>query len=245
MNYIKILFLFLFVNVLLGCGDDDEIIQECLPDNLQNGIIAAYTFNDGSLEDASGNGNDLTNVSATSTSGRNNTANCAYEFEEEVINTGTPPLEIYLESTNTSFLDNLNTFTISLWYYSSDPDRPVGAYETLIRRGENPDTDWSIGLFDVSKPVFIHSTGVAAWASQLFDYNEWHHLVAMRNGDILQIYVDNELYEVDQGNNAPLDEGDLIIGKGFAGKIDDILIYDRALSVLEIGQLYANEPCCN
>jgi hypothetical protein len=40
------------------------------------------------------------------------------------------------------------------------------------------------------------------------------------------------------------DIGDMFIGTAYTGRIDDILIYNRELSALEVTELFNLEPCC-
>ena len=58
----------IFVSILLlfGCNNSDEqpniLLQDCLTTNLQNGVVAFYPFNNGSINDESGNNNHLSNT---------------------------------------------------------------------------------------------------------------------------------------------------------------------------------------
>jgi hypothetical protein len=85
------------------------------------------------------------------------------------------------------------------------------------------------------------------------DYNdgEWHLVVGVRDQsmDRMYLYVDGaKRDEVAENKRDLRNTGDLHIGTGwnadgyfFEGNIDDGRIYDRTLSLEEIGQLY-QEP---
>lgn len=45
------------------------------------------------------------------------------------------------------------------------------------------------------------------------------------------------------GNPGPL--GDLLFGRKFLGALDDIAMYDRVLTPLEIQALFTLAPCCD
>ncbi len=106
MKFTKIL-IGLMVLCILGCNKDEEVNLDCLPSNLQNGVIAFYPFNGGSLLDESAASNDLTNpTSAVSTTDRNNNSDCAYLFDNR------QPTEQFLTRTSTDFLNGLDTFQI-------------------------------------------------------------------------------------------------------------------------------------
>jgi len=259
---IRKLFLTIFtvgVFGIFGCGDDDNLTLDCLPVNLQNGVIAFYPFNDGSLDDESSNSNDLSNsTTAAPSSDRNGNTFCAYEFQNNQTSVE------FITTTNTSFLNNLDAFSVSIWYEPLDTNRNVGFFEVLLGRGSDghcPDRrgEWSVGLFDCRKAVFGHNNSVWARGSNLTNScqeevvaltDQWHHVVATKDGDEYKIYFNGMLNDQDIGNanctNLHLAEdiGDLFIGSRYTGKVDDILIYDRALSAAEVTALFELEACC-
>ncbi len=259
MKFTKILF-GLFVLCLISCSKDEEITLDCIPINAQTGVIAFYPFNNGSLLDESSGSTDLTNpTAATPTTDRNGNANCAYLFD------GRQPTEQFLTTTATTVLDGLDAFSVSLWYQPIDTTRDGGDFELLLSRGDGvscPDRngEWSVALYDCRRVVFGHNTSV--WAKPVTGLfiecqdeinaltDRWHHVVAVKNNDTYQIYFNGALEETETGNagcnNMQLaqDIGDLFIGKRFTGKIDDIIIYDEALTAAQVTLLYELEPCC-
>lgn len=56
-----LLLLFISVQSCKDSGINPGASVTCLPANLQNGLVAAYTFGGGSLTDATLGGNDLSN----------------------------------------------------------------------------------------------------------------------------------------------------------------------------------------
>ena len=84
----------------------------------------------------------------------------------------------------------------------------------------------------------------------------WHHLVGVRDGTTLRVYVDGQEVATEEGISASYDlsgtsqhaaqigcvwnanSGSLY--KFFTGMIDEVYLYDRALSVDEIGQVMAS-----
>lgn len=213
----------------------------CIPDELQNQVIAFYPFSNGNTIDLV-NFNNLTNNNAQSTLDRNSNDNCAFSFDFSN--------NSYLTTTNTDFLNNLSEFSISLWFNATTNG-------TLLSRDEGfhcPDTDgqWSIRLFELANPIFSHLNSV--WDSS-YDYNtdnsNWHHLVVTYNetDNTLSIYRNGILKHFDTGiaecNPLPTveDIGDLFIGK-FNGKLDDIAIFNNELNQVQVNSLYEMEPCC-
>ncbi len=259
-NYKKLIIL-LLPFFAISCKDIPEFKIDCLPSNLKDGVIAFYPFNGGSIEDGSANSNDLTNSTlAKSTSDRNGNLNCAFLFDNS------QTTEEYLSTSNSNFLNGLNDISISLWYLPLDSSRAGDQFEVLLGRGDDgrrcPDRsgEWSIGLFDCRRAVFGHNNSV--WAKTLTGFSNgcqgevyavtgsWHHVVAVKKGDTYQLYFNGNLDDTTVGAAdcsemyAAQDLGDLFIGKYFTGKIDDVIIYDRALSKSEVSELYNLDACC-
>ena len=260
-QFAKLSFIALLLITIASCGDDIEFEGgNCLPANLQSNIIGYYTFGNGSLLDGSGYNADLTNnTQAVSFEDRSMNPNCAFKFD----NTGTQ--EEFLSSAVSNQLNGLNSFSISAWYMPHPSNS--GFLQGMVSRNDTigtscPDRrgEWSLSLYDCKKAVFGHDNSV--WTNldinqqldcdeqvSLFD-NIWHHAVAVKNGNDYQIYYNGMLSESDSGDancsNSPKsrDIGDIFIGKNFTGLLDDIIIYDKALSSSEVTDLFNLEPCC-
>jgi hypothetical protein len=246
----------------LSCKDEEIIFtSECYPEELRNGVIASYSFQNGSLEDGSSNRADVDDqISGIPASDRNGNASCAYSFNRNHYE--------HLSTTNTSFLNNLDVFSISLWYQSTDSSGH-GGLEILISRDDSHDQcsvhkkgEWSLGLETCKRAVFGHNNLVltnfplaippaSCQDNITFQVNKWHHVVAIYNRNNYKIYLNGILHNSASGvSDCPdlhltEDQGDLIIGKGHTGKIDDILIYNREVSADEVTDLYNLQPCCN
>jgi len=247
MKVSKYLILILTITIF-SCKKDNSSTVDCLPSNLQNGIIGFYPFNNGNLDDESGNGNNLNNTTtATSSTDRDGNANCAYVFDN------LPQDGEFLSTANTLFLNGHADFSISLWYYPMDSLRPGGKYESLLSRGDDsrcPDRsgEWAVGLYDGRRAVFGHDNSV--WVSDIPEIEKWYHVVAVKNDDNYKIYWNGNLYEEETGDADCLslekaqDIGAMFIGNTFTGKIDDIVIYNRSLSGNEVAELFDLDSCC-
>lgn len=231
---------------------------ELLPTNINSGLLAYYPFNSGSVNDFSGNNNNLSNINgAISTNDRNANPNCAFEFDN-LPSTNNQ----YLTTANTTFLNGLTEFSVSCWYKPIDPSRDAGVYEGLVNRDlifSCPDRlgQWSLGLYDCRYAVFARTNSVWQNFSSTCDVpantGMWHHLTASYNqvGNTIKLYKDGVLQNTMTGMagcGSPVtsnDVGDLFIGKGFTGIIDDVFIHNRELSLTEVNQLYnLGSTCC-
>ena len=261
---IPLLFLLFFFSIQ-SCKDsgiNPGASVTCLPASLQDGLVAAYTFGGGSLADATLGGNDLSKSGpAVPTTDRAGNASCAYN----IVN-GSGATSV-LTNTQTSFLNGMSDFTISIWY-KPEGARGGGDFEGLMSRGNQgrcPDRrgEWSVSLYDCRRAVFAHNNSV--WADLISPPSsdlcqdemnnitgKWHHVAAVKEGDELRIYFNGVLNNTVSGvavcstpTHLAQDTGDLFLGLDYNGALDDILIYKRALSAQEISELYGLEACCN
>ncbi len=257
---IKSVLLTLLLISLWSCQKDNGAAPDCLSANLLKGLVAYYPFNEGSLEDRSANNYDLRNpTAAQATSDKNGAPNCAFAFDNSIDGAE------YLTTSATSFLNDFPSFSISLWYQPIDTTRNRTSYEILISRGDKghcPDRrgEWTIGLYDCRRAVWGHNNSVWAKSVSDPDFNceqeikdltgQWHHVVAVKTADQYQIYFSGVLSETKNGNalctNPYLaqDIGDLLIGKYYTGKIDEILLYNRTLLHEDVKELYRHQSCC-
>lgn len=238
-------------------GDEEEKIIPCMPQQLTGNVIALYSFSGGSLNDVSGRGTNLQNpTSAHSVTDRSGNANCAYRFGGNDFLTGL----------NTSFLNSLTGFTLSLWYRPIDSTRAGGDYEVLISRDSSARPgdrhgQWSVALYDCRKVVFSrHNTTwdkhITPWGSNTcideikLRTGSWHHVAATWNSsdNLISLYRDGVLQDT-SSTTIPgmtvLDKGALFIGRYYNGDIDDVIIFNRALTVSEVQQLSQLGTCCS
>jgi len=265
------LFMLLSITIFYACNKPENTEEEiptespCLPSGLKANTIAYYTFGNGSLKDISGNGNDLTNPTTASPGvDRSGNVGCAYRFN------GSTTLQEYLTTSNTSFLSSLSQFSISLWYQPTDSARKGGIYEILMARDSTiPDLKncpWTLALYDCRRAVFYREnsyvwdetimpktsgSGFSCDSEVYVRTGGWHHLVAVfdnNNANKVKLYRDGVMQSTTQSGsaaNAPvLDNGDLFIGNYYKGSLDDIIIFNKALSQAEVNDLATMGTCC-
>ncbi len=247
----KIMFLFVLPILFFACKSDNK---KCLSDYLGEGVIAYYPFTDGNVADASSNNNDLTIVqNVTPKADRNGNTSCAYEFDSRQDPS-------FLSTPNTTFLNDLEHFSIVLWYLPLDTGE-VTNNQILISRGEDVKCpprkgEWAISIFEtwvifghdnlIWRPFSVWDGDFRAYLHEI--YGTWHHIAAVKDGDEMLLYMDGELAETVMGvkpcsSGLPVDIGDLFIGQGLRGRLDDIIIYNRAIGQAEVKTLYGLSPC--
>jgi hypothetical protein len=213
---------------------------------LTNGLVAYYPFN-GNANDASGNGNNGTVYGATLTTDRFGIANSAYAFD------GT---NSYIDIPQNPVLDSLTTnFTLSAWIWQTVITNTA---EILNKQSSGFSDGW---VFDTvinctpNVPLLrlecangpCNVTGTSQYSLM-----QWHHFVGTVSGSVANVYIDGILNGSGNVGNIPSNTLDIWIGSAhpsarstfpacFNGIIDDIRIYNVAMSSNEVQQLYAFE----
>ena len=216
-----------------------------------NGRVAYYPFN-GNANDESGNGNNGTPSGATLTTDRNGNANSAYQFN------GT---DNYIRLLNPLPIDN--TFTLSFWAYN---EMTGSNYGNIISDGGSQDggNDFLLNLSgdrigiraDKGGNSLNYEYNSPSGMSNLTISNKWVHVVWVMNPNQSLIYLDgSKIAEINEsGTNTGYHDLNSFIGARqvwgspdtfFKGKIDDIDIYNRALTPNEVLALYQGDVSFN
>jgi hypothetical protein len=207
-----------------------------------SGLVAAYNFDAGSgttLADASGNGNNGTIANGTwSTAGH--TAG-ALSFN------GTSTSVTVADSAS---LDLTAGMTLEAWV---SPSALGTAWRTALMK-EQPPAGLTYALYantDTSRPsahIFTSGGEAILKGASALTVNAWNHLAATYDGTTLRIYLNAvEIGSATVGKPITVTTGALKIGSNsiwgewFQGLIDDVRVYNRALSASEI-QTDMNRP---
>ncbi len=227
--------------------DADGICNElevALPVNLPaNGLVAWYPFN-GNANDESGNGNHGVVNGATLTSDRNGNGNSAYLFNGINNNIVSTP---NLPASN-------SPRTISLWTKTNSSSAGLmsaAAYGS------------GAGGYVIFPAFILNSNGKYYFESgsssnQLFSEssvsdNNWHQITLTYSGQNtpVRMYVDGMLNASSVNLDLITENSPFVIGSAswadlwFSGSIDDIAIYNRALTQEEITALYTGTSSNN
>ena len=102
------------------------------------------------------------------------------------------------------------------------------------------------GLFiqSTNKPYFVVNDDGYFAASNVAINGAWHHIVGVREGNILRIYSDGELMNTSATSGSVSSTGALTIGddgggnRYLNGKLDDVRIYNYALTDTQVKEVY-------
>ncbi|MBA2611037.1 MAG: T9SS type A sorting domain-containing protein [Bacteroidetes bacterium] len=212
-----------------------------LPGYLSPNLLVGYWPFNGNAADLSGNGNNAILNGVTLTKDREGNANSAYHFAN---NTD-------LITIPSSFYTPLDSnFTISFWFRSNFDMRmnlfninDSGLYQSnfniAINDGTGVNSNGIIGFWNSSGVNDVVS-GTAGYYSD----NIWHNVLITRDTGVVKLFVDgdqtinNGYYLSAIGINNPITIGSSLFP--FYGDVDDLIIYERALSAAEINNIVKN-----
>jgi len=138
-------------------------------------------------------------------------------------------------------------FTVELWTKSYSASQ---AHVTnLIGKGNwNQANNWYLGYRDGSSLSFVYGVGWAYgpfYPISSFNLTQWHHIVGVAGIDKLELYLDGELVDsktLTHGSVSNTYELQMARSSYYAeyfdGLIDEVRIYNRALSAEEIKRHY-------
>ena len=207
--------------------------------DITTGLVARYTF-DGNANDVSGNNNHGTLVGGmTLTTDRFGAANRAYSFN------GT---NSYISVPASASLNSPSTgCTQAAWVYLYGTSLVGSGFNPLLMKSLTGENGFMYRM--IANPDYIgaafNNWNTAMSAAQATPLNQWHHVATVFNGSTVRYFYDGAFIGTQPmvmtitPDNRPLTIGADTPGvfEIFNGKIDDLCIYNRALSDTDILQL--------
>jgi hypothetical protein len=227
---------------------------------LSDGLVAYYPFN-GNANDESGNGNNGTVNGATLTTDRFDNANKAYSFNGS---------NNYIQITNGTPFNFTNDLSLSFWINAGSPQQeymsvidkthaggPVGVTRAFVVQQSSYDLNhirfsWGDGT-NWSVPLVLSGINLQT--------NNWQYITITKHDLEVKYYINGIfVYEytspsasasIFPNSNLPLTFGACYWSDAktyvrfFNGKLDDVRIYNRALSASEVQQLYQGQGTCS
>jgi hypothetical protein len=214
------------------------------PSNSSIGLVAYYPFN-GNANDASGKGNNGTVVGAAfETYGAGNTL--ALHFNG---NTSS-----YVVVPRSASLEPVDAISISMWVKGVQGKACGYGWGTILRKADDCQPGYFIKGCNGGSSFWLCGanpcSGADYWTAgfPLFTGTSWQHIVATysRTDGLMKSYENGVLVNQTPLASQLLHSGNLYIGGaavrgddgGFNGLINEVRIYNRALSASEVQQLY-------
>ena len=199
--------------------------------NLDSGLVAYYPFN-GSTIDESGNGNDLSNYGASYSVNRFNVPNRAVLFTPGSYMEKDSPL---------NFPFGGSPKTISCWVNSTTSFTTM----VIVEWGSHFYSQrFAMMTYVLTSTEFFSGFANDVLGNVVIPDNHWKHIVITYEIGNLRMYV-NGLTDINgtipvlntSGSKLRIAKS-VIETEGYSGLLDDIRIYNRALSESEVQELY-------
>lgn len=224
--------------------------------NLVNGLVGWWPFKEGaglSTKDQSGNGNTGTLSGGTPPA-----------WVTGLYGSGALNFDGITQQVTVANATNLNSYTsitLSGWVYLNAYDATTGS--CLITKNANepipvdPYELYFSGLDTTGHILFALSNGtistrVLITNAAVVPLGVWAHIVETWDGTTMKTYMNGSLDAITGtftstvgSNSLPVRIGALNLTTAFAGwngNIDDVRIYNRALTAAEVAQIYTNGP---
>jgi hypothetical protein len=207
-------------------------------------LAGLWHFDEGSgtaVSDASGNGNNGSDSSASWVSGR---FGSGLWFSFGVVH------QVVVNDSDS--LDMSSNFTVELWF-----NQPVaGPYEWLLNKGDGQNQQYTNYELYLSTPPYLYASignntvYQSIGSTSIIQANTWYHVAFTADGTTLKLYINGVLENSTSQTITPApNSGSLIIGSRashgllnrFNGTIDEVAIYSRAKSADEIAADYTDE----
>ncbi|MEN8251083.1 MAG: FISUMP domain-containing protein, partial [Bacteroidota bacterium] len=203
---------------------------------LDDGLVAHYPFS-GSPFDVSGNGNNGIITNAELSTDRFNNAISAYSFNgiDAGINFG-----------HNSSQQFTNQLSLVAWV---NPSELKSLEQMVISKWGDVDESFYLAIDNTGNPFgkirFTDSQEVTITSNTDLPLNNWSMITMTYDGDSVYLYVnDTKTFSVLETRDIHSGTLDLIIANDntgnlpFKGSIDDVRVYNRSLTALEIDSLY-------
>ncbi len=227
-----------------------EIKKPCLPSYVPTDGLVGYWPFCGDARDESGNGNDGVVNGATLTSDRLGQENSAYSFDGKTS---------HISCINNNLPTSNSSRTFSAWYYLTPTPGYDDAY-AILSYGINSFPNGRLNDLFIKEKLVEFNTHLY-WAEYEHPSNfstQWHHVAITYDStsiDNIYVYLDGVKVNAQLKNIGGISElntlpTEMLIGKVvnqynsnfyFNGKLDDIGIWNRALSEEEIKKLYVGD----
>ncbi|SHK48895.1 Metallo-peptidase family M12 [Rubritalea squalenifaciens DSM 18772] len=224
-----------FADILETVLGTDLVDAADQPDSTFEGLHAWWNLNDlaGADKAIDNSGNSFhANVSDITFNG----SEASFDGENDFLNAG--PDAAILGKTD---------YTVSVWMKTAaDFDskgvlvqqRDPGSVGYLGEYMLNVNADGRVNYF-----IYDYGYQVNLTTTQTVNDGEWHHIMAVRNGDQVTVYIDGAVAAQGSGPIKTLKARSVVIGYDhrdnkhhFKGVIDDVRIYDRAVDIVEYNE---------
>ena len=222
----------------LYCSDSRLCCDAC---ETSGDLVLWLPFN-GNVNDASGNGHTVTNNRATPAEDRDGNPNSAYQFDGS---------NNFIEVQDSIDLDGMSKLSVCLWVNITSKS------DWAFMLSKNTDnfvtSSYGFGLDDSGDQLFDFTirtgsgTATARSDNPPPNLNQWYHICGIYDGSDVSLWMNGQEQSTPDYNSGSITDTSLPVRIGsaeteyFHGIIDDVRIYNTALSQNEIQALYQGQ----
>jgi hypothetical protein len=218
--------------------------------DITTGLVGHWTLDEG------------TSTTANDTSGNNNTGTLINNPSWVTGHVGNGALNFdgstkYVEATNSPSLSiSGNQLTVSAWVFQPNNISTSTHYAIIAKLSDpinyiSPYFSYALYFLNGSYATFFVTVGGSeqTLTGPSLSVNAWHHIVGVYDGSHILLYTDGVLQgtQAQTGNisafSTPFRIGtNTDFSRNYSGSIDEVRIYNRALSSSDVTQLYDITP---
>lgn len=213
------------------------VVVEC-PSSPNSGLIAYYPFN-GNTNDESGNENHPTNDTSILTTDRKGDDDSSVMFSGQSF-TNYIQLDI-----DTSPIDVSSEYTLGFWVYKEGD----GSSNPRVLEFWGNDGPGQLGVTWYNDDTVTIGNILNNGDVEIFNVplspQTWHYITYSVSPEEIKLYIDGELTDNRNINSSASLVGDVAFGMmnhpgwdSFNGKVDDVAIWDRVLTVDEVKYIF-------
>jgi hypothetical protein len=209
------------------------ILLGCITGSTNASLVAQYQF-EGNANDSSGNGYNGTFMGDAKTvtdAQRGQVLNL--DGIDDYVDCGTGPA-----------ITGISPFTVAAWIKTSNTSHSAIVTQ---RDPSNNSGSYGFGLVDQGRSqIYVYDGGYGFLFQSGTGVTDgtWHHVAAVRtNSTDGELFIDGNIVATSSGTAISLQQVLVVIGRGYTGSyffnglMDDVRIYDNALSQEEVRQL--------
>jgi hypothetical protein len=218
--------------------------------SFDSGLMAHFPFN-GNANDETGNSKTVAVNGPTLTTDRFGNVDKAYAFDG---------INDMIRVTQTSKLSDISRTTISFWANHNQVTRTTDAFDWQAYISKDTPGKWFTSMLCTNptacngdQPLTFYTPGLSKtdtrynWST--VSPNVWYYITLSNDGTTSKIYVNGTIVKSENVTGSiTTNTSDIILGRCLTGslypldgKLDDVRIYNRALSDAEVTALYNAE----
>lgn len=155
----------------------------------------------------------------------------------------------YINASSSSFKFGTGNFSVSMWVYPTSFASEAGLYDSLILGGVGARTNAFVLVQTASTGNLrlFSQNAYTLSTSKSLSLNTWNHIVIVRSGATVTFYINGLSDPTTVTLSTNITSGGAVLGRYsdvsggyFSGRIDEVHIYGRALSAVEVTNMYSD-----